>query len=227
MRRLVFISLLTLLLFSCDNDTYDSGDGALSYMRADFVEAATDASARFVSISTDDGERLDLVQPVAYKWAQVPDTVYRALIYYNKVETSAGVACASPVAMSRVLTLQPETTSGQDAPPAADPLTLVSAWRSNNGKYLNLELSVKTGKTDEDIKHEIGIVYEGEEPLQDGGRRLKLLLTHNRKAMPEYYSVTAYVSIPVDRLPVAVSAGDEVIVSLNTYGGLYKKTFHI
>lgn len=43
------------LLESCTTEPYDSGDGELSYMRADFVEANTDSEKNVVSVKTDDG----------------------------------------------------------------------------------------------------------------------------------------------------------------------------
>jgi len=227
MRRFLFIFSFLLLLFSCDNEAYEAGDGALSYMRADFVEAETDASARFVTILTDDGERFELVPPVSCKWAETPDSVYRALCYYNKVEQSDGVVDVRPITFSQVLTPPIRTVGEYEGRPATDPVTLVSAWRSANGKYLNFELSVKTGQSEaEDVKHKIGLVYEGTGFKPDGGRCIELLLTHERNGIPEYYSVTAYVSIPLNKLMGGISAGDDVVVSVNTYGGIDKKTFH-
>lgn len=227
MRRCLFVSLFLLLFVACGNDAYDTGDGALSYMRADFVEASTDASARFVGVCTDDGEHLDIVPPVSCKWAEKPDTVYRALFYYNKKSKDGEVAYANPVRISPVLVPLIYDFHKLEGEPAVDPVTLVSAWRSNNGKYINLDLSVKTGKTEADESgHKMGLVYEGTEYKPGGGRLVKLLFTHNRNGIPEYYSVTAYVSIPLNKIPVAVSSGDDVVVSVNTYDGFYKKTFH-
>ena len=39
MRRLLLVLSLAVLFAACENDAYDAGDGALSYMRADFVPA--------------------------------------------------------------------------------------------------------------------------------------------------------------------------------------------
>lgn len=226
MRRLLFVLSFAVLLAACENDAYDAGDGALSYMRADFVEASTDASARFVSIVTDDDEHLVVSPSFGCKWAETPDTVYRALIYYNKVEASDGTVCARPVAMSPVMTPKIRVSDNVEGLPAADPVTLVSAWRSRNGKYVNLELSVKTGNPDdENIRHVLGLLYEGVAANGSGGRRFNILLTHDRMGMPEYYSVTAFVSIPVSDVPGGLSGGDEIAVRVSTYGGMVTKTF--
>lgn len=226
MKRLLLLFSLIVLLAACENDAYDAGDGALSYMRADFVEARTDASARFVSIVTDDDEHLVVLPSFACKWAERPDTVYRALFYYNKVEALDGSVCAQPVAASPVLTPKIRNSADVEEAPVADPVTLVSAWRSRNGKYINMELSIKTGNPDdENIKHVLGLLYEGADEKDTGGRRINLLLTHNRMGLPEYYSVTAFVSIPVNDIPGGLSGGDEIFVRVNTYGGMVTKTF--
>ena len=75
---------LSFILSACSNDPYDTGDGSLSHMRADFVEAQTDASANIISIETDDGEHMFLTNAINVSWAERPDTIYRALLYYNK-----------------------------------------------------------------------------------------------------------------------------------------------
>lgn len=226
MRRLLLVLSLAVLFAACENDAYDAGDGALSYMRADFVEASTDASARFVSIVTDDDERFVVSPSFECKWAEKPDTVYRALLYYNKVEAPDGSVSAQPVSMSPVMTPKIRPYDDVEELPATDPVTLVSAWRSRNGKYVNLELSVKTGNPDdENIRHVLGLLYEGVERNGSGGKRMNLLLTHNRMGMPEYYSVTAFVSIPVSDVPGVLSGGDEIAVRVSTYGGMVTKIF--
>ena len=95
---------LVALLMACSSDSYDTGDGSLSYMVADFVEAETDASAKVVSIVTDRDERLWLTRSVKLDWAEKPDTAYRSLIYYNKVKDGNGQYVAEPVGATQVLT---------------------------------------------------------------------------------------------------------------------------
>ena len=105
MRNIIKIFLLTVapLLTACETDSYRTGDGALSAMRAEFVEAHTDADARVMAVETDGGERLTLTSPVVVGWMEKPDTVYRALFYYNKVDGDGGQPQAEPVAVSYVL----------------------------------------------------------------------------------------------------------------------------
>lgn len=52
-----------------------------------------------------------------------------------------------------------------------------------------------------------------------------LILYHDQGSVPEYYSAKLYMSIPVEYIPIELSAGDEVQVSMTTYGGEVVKTF--
>ena len=215
-----------MMLAACGTDTYDTGDGALSGMRADFVEARTDAYANMVSIETDDGAQLRLSQPVAAEWASKPDTVYRALFYYNPGDDGQGAATAEPLAVQQVLV--PEITDADDVEGGVktDPVTLVSAWKSRNGKYLNLELSIKTGAVDGEYGTQtLGIINLGVETKADGTRTASLQLYHDQAGVPEYYSTTAYLSVAVARLPFTPAKGDEVSIEIVTYDGTITKTF--
>ena len=103
---------LAMLLAACGSDPYDTGEGSLSQMRADFVEAHTDANACMTSVETDGGERLTLTPPVALEWAAKPDTTYRALLYYNKTADANGTLTAEPIAMQQVLV--PQIVTAED-----------------------------------------------------------------------------------------------------------------
>ena len=97
---------------SCTQDGYDKGDGVYSLMQGDFVEAQVDASKKLISLTTDDGVTMPLTQPYAARWITTADTVYRCMLYYNKVKDSQGrtaaeivyispVPCASLVSLSK------------------------------------------------------------------------------------------------------------------------------
>ena len=47
---------IALLLAACATETYDSGDGKYSMMRADLVETHTDCAGELVCGVTDDGD---------------------------------------------------------------------------------------------------------------------------------------------------------------------------
>ena len=143
-------------------DPYDTGEGSLSQMRADFVEAHTDANACMTSVETDGGERLTLTPPVALEWAAKPDTTYRALLYYNKTADANGTLTAEPIAMQQVLVPQIVTAEDIEGGMKTDPVEFISAWKSVNGKYLNLEFAVKTGTNDGTYNAQtIGVTCDG------------------------------------------------------------------
>ena len=195
-------------------------------MRADFVEAQTDADARMASIETDAGERLYLTRAVTVGWMERPDTVYRALLYYNKVEADGGAYCAEPLGIMQVLV--PPVTDIADVKDGlkADPVDFVSSWKSANGKYLNIELGIKTGAVDGSYGTQtLGLVCLGVDYRADGTRLVRLALYHDQAGVPEYYTTDAYVSIAVSRLPIEPAAGDEVSIDIVTYDGTLTRTF--
>lgn len=226
MKHLTPLISLLLLLVSCSNDAYDTGDGSLSFMRADFVEATTNASSAVVSIATDDGETLTVSPVYAPTWTAKADTTYRALAYYNKVETNQGGYQAEMIALQQVLVPTVQSLSALKEGLKTDPVTLESAWVSRNGKYINLDLSVKTGTTDgETVAQTIGMVCTEVTQHADGTHTIALTLYHDQNGAPEYYSAECYVSVPLSALPVTLSEGDEVQVTIATYSGSVVKVF--
>ena len=150
---------LVFALFACENEAYDTGNGPLSDMRADFVEAQTDADARMASIETDAGERLYLTRAVTVGWMERPDTVYRALLYYNKVEADGGAYCAEPLGIMQVLV--PPVTDIADVKDGlkADPVDFVSSWKSANGKYLTLNLASRRARLTARMARRRSVLY--------------------------------------------------------------------
>lgn len=77
------------LLASCTTEQYDSGDGKLSYLRSDFVEACTDAQSRMSSFTTDEQLSLQVEGTPKVSWMTTPDSTYRALVYYAAPSSSS------------------------------------------------------------------------------------------------------------------------------------------
>ncbi len=218
-----------LLVFSalycgCSSETYDTGDGSLSYMRADFVEAQTDANAAVVSATLDDGTTLLLVPSAKADWIKAKDSLYRALLYYNKVEDKSSVV---PVAVSQVLV--PNVVSGNNslAIYPADPVNLETAWMSRNKRYLNLGIYIKIGTKDGSYGTQaLGFLHYGTVEQEDGSTLYKVRLVHSQNGVPEYYSTQVYMSIPIYRLPFQIKEGDKIEVDVNTYAaGYVSRTF--
>lgn len=91
------------LLASCTTEQYDSGDGKLSYLRSDFVEACTDAQSRMSSFTTDEQLSLQVEGTPKVSWMTTPDSTYRALVYYAAPSTSSAPSSSSASGPSSAL----------------------------------------------------------------------------------------------------------------------------
>lgn len=88
------------LLASCTTEQYDSGDGKLSYLRSDFVEACTDAQSRMSSFTTDEQLSLQVEGTPNVSWMTTPDSTYRALVYYAAPSSSSALGSSSALVPS-------------------------------------------------------------------------------------------------------------------------------
>lgn len=216
---LALLVLLLPLFSSCQTDSYDKGEGELSLTQADFVEAHADGSKRIDRVLTDDGQELTLQTPAEAKWITTADSVYRAVLYYNKVEGTP--ATVVPVALSAISTLSLHPAEYFKEGVKTDPVTFESMWKSRNGRYVNIGMYLKVGKTDSDEKlHRVGMVLEGIVTHPDRRTTACLRFYHDQGGVPEYYSSKCYVSIPCQEI-----TADSVCVTLNTYGGTVTRRF--
>lgn len=206
-----YIYTLLILCFSssafisCSNDGYDTGDGNLSYLCAEFVEAFTSSDTIVVKAVTDDGASLTFTQRIKTSWTSVPDSSYRALLYYSKGDNPVRA-----LSLRQVPVLTPKEHADSIA---TDPLTVESAWTSKNEKYVNLSLLLKTGVSEGvDEKQWLSLVVDPEASGTDNS----LLLLHAQNGVPEYYTTRIYVSIPIAALPT----GKATILRVNTYKGM-------
>lgn len=205
-------------LSACHNDSYETGQGAYSLMQADFVEAYTSDSGLVDRVENDDSQTFSLAQPQKTAWASVTDTVYRALLYYEKTNDSVVRA----VSISQVPTLHP-TALKPDETLLTDPVKFESMWVSANGKYLNLGLYLKNGSTQGDsLHHTVGMIRESETTSADGKRTVCLRLYHDQGGVPEYYSSRYYLSVPCKEIDA-----DSVVVMINTYNGTVERRFSL
>lgn len=199
------LAFFTCLCLSCETESYETGDGKYSYLRADFVEAHTSTEKEVDYAVNDDGETLQLTPHAQAKWATVADSMYRALLYYNK-EKTANV----PISMMRVSVLKARENVPSDSI-KTDPVTFESSWMSANGKYLNLSFYVKTGKADdENAIQTIGLLCDSITPTS-----VNLRLYHDQSTIPEYYSARVYASISI----MENYKGKELHLALQTYQG--------
>jgi len=217
MKRLSLLLLGIALLTSCEQDSYDKGDSSASYVRADFVEAFVDSDKKVNYVVTDDDVRLTFANAYSSSWIQKADTVYRALMYYNLIDSKTEL-----LSLQRVGTMTIKTDSLKGKNVKTDPVGLEATWMSRNKKYLNLDLILKVGidEGEESKKQTIGVVLTQTRTNADGTMTSCLLLAHSQEGMPEYYSQRNYVSIALASLKA-----DSVCLTVNTYDGLAEKTF--
>lgn len=201
-------------LAACENESYESGTGSLSLTTADFVEVYTDGSAAVSRVVTDDGEQLSLSHAPAAEWINRPDTVYRAVLYYDRTADEA----VSPVSVVPVPVLRPVPAAQFEAI-RTDPVRFESLWASAGGRYINIGIYLKNGTTgDADSRHTVGIILDGVTRNADGTSTARLRLYHDQGGVPEYYSTRYYISIPGE----AVGA-DSAAVTIATYDGAVER----
>lgn len=216
------IALVGLLFFStsCSNTSYEEGDSKLSYLRTDFADATTDSQGRLSAATTDDGVSLTFTRPMQTSWSNAADSLCRVLLNYNMYANGADSNVVEPLAAKIVYTLQPAKPSVQTQA-ATDPVSLVSAWKSKNGNYVNLRLGLKTGKASGDDKRQsIGLALDST-VTSDGSTTYCLRFLHSQGGVPEYYTTDVYVSIPIKQM----TTGSKVRLSLNTYNGWVTREF--
>ena len=211
-------ALVVFTLLGCKNDTYDSGDGKYSYIKADFVEAHTVSAKEINYAITDDGDSLVLSPHVSADWAAKSDSDYRALLYYyNTVNTTTAYS------ISRVPVVAYHPLSDFKSV-HIDPVNFESAWLSTNRKYLNIGFYVKTGQQDGSTSSQvISMINDGVVSKSDGTHELCLRMYHDQNGVPEYYSTKGYISVPIVTLP----KGYIIHLSINTYDGAITKDFTI
>lgn len=216
------IALVGLLFFStsCSNTSYEEGDSKLSYLRTDFADATTDSQGRLSAATTDDGVSLTFTRPMQTSWSNAADSLCRVLLNYNMYANGADSNVVEPLAAKIVYTLQPAKPSVQTQA-ATDPVSLVSAWKSKNGNYINLRLGLKTGKASgDDQRQSIGLALDST-VTSYGSTTYCLRFLHSQGGVPEYYTTDAYVSIPIKQM----TTGSKVRLSLNTYNGWVTREF--
>ncbi len=217
MSRSPILLCLLLIMAACTADQYETGDGRYSYLSADFVRAHTSMAGAIDYAVTDDGDSLVLHPEGKASWAAKTDSVYRALLYYNKVKGGA-----EPVAIIRVPVIVPMSTSRPDTL-RTDPMTLESAWMSKDGRYLNVGYAVKAGRSDQaDMQYQmLGVRLDSTVVDNAGDKKCALIMYHDQHGVPEYYSVRGYASISLEQ----VQRPCTLELTVNTYSGIVRRVF--
>lgn len=194
---------MLLMVTACHMGAYDAGDSRHSYLRADFAEMHTNSNGALCRAVTDDGDSLVLVPVLKIAWATRPDTLYRALLYYNKGEADATQSQAASRALSvtgvgarQVYVLRPQAGSAGVSGPD-DAVGFQSCWMSASKRYVNVGLVLKSGQADQpDSKHILGLIRDSIVTDLQGHRTFFCRIYHLQNGVPAYYSTTVYASIP-------------------------------
>ena len=221
-RRFIILSFLyfyiaAMLMAACETESYETGQGEYSLLQADLCELTVNSQKQGASFVTDDGNSYALNAPYTAKWIETPDTTYRSLIYYNKVDASK----AELVSIGEIPTLIPHEHWKFDEQ-KQDPLGLESVWLSKSGKYLNMGLLIKTGRIDDqELPHTIGLAQDTLLTHPDGHRTAYYRFLHSQNGIPEYYTNRRYVSIllPSEQRP------DTIHLQIETYDGPLERIF--
>ena len=219
----LFTFLPFYLFLSCTQDAYDKGEGKYSLMRADFVEANSNAQKEIDRITTDDGDILSASKPFKVKFVNTPDSVYRCVLYYNKVKDEKNQDVFEPISIGQVACPKIIPLAELDTEMKTDPVKFESAWMSKSGKYINLSLYLMTGTSDdEEAKQTLRIVQDAIVTNPDATQTSYLRIYHDQGGVPEYYSTQVYLSIITPEIHT-----DSVRIQIPTYKGTVEKAFQI
>lgn len=209
--------VVTFFVVSCTVDPYETGDTSLSYLKAEMVDMHV-VGREVRSIVTDADERLSVSSSFLLpEKIEHRDTTYRVMLYYNKV----GNKPIELKSMRQAYVVRPSDRQSS-LTLKDDPVKLISAWKAQNGNYLNLSLGFMTGNMDDDgAVHKLGLVVDAVETMGDGSRTYYLIFHHDQDSIPEYYTQTVYLSIPLKDYAI----GDRICIKMNTYSGCIEKSF--
>ena len=204
-------------MVSCTVDPYETGDTSLSYLKAEMVDMHV-VGREVRSIVTDADERLSVSSSFLLpEKIEHRDTTYRVMLYYNKV----GNKPIELKSMRQAYVVRPSDRQSS-LTLKDDPVKLISAWKAQNGNFLNLSLGFMTGNMDDDgAVHKLGLVVDAVETMGDGSRTYYLIFHHDQDSIPEYYTQTVYLSIPLKDYAI----GDRICIKMNTYSGCIEKSF--
>ena len=214
-RQLVFLFLLSPLAYSCLKDSYESGEGDYSQLRADLVDVHVGSDKYIDYVLTDEGDSLRTEPKFTVSWMEKTDTMYRALLSFNLKDRAV-----EAVSIGQVLVPRIKPSSSFKGGMKTDPVQLTSMWLAQTGCYLNLRLRVMTG-TMEGVELEKQVLGCGSDTLMrhaDGRSTLHLRLYHDQGGQPEFYSREVYLSIPLQD-----TEADTVLMKVDTYEGLFEK----
>ncbi len=206
--------LLAVSLNSCETDAYEKGTGQYSLMTTDMADVAVNSSKMATEMLTDDDSRMAFCRPYYSSWITTADTIYRSVVYYNKV--SEGTAEAISITPVPTLSIRHHSLF-QRFP--QDPVDVESMWLSGNRKYLNAALMFKTAQADNSSAvHQLAVVQDTL-LTADGKHTAVCRLIHDQGGIPQYFTARQFVSI------VLPTDADSLSISVETFKGTVVRKF--
>lgn len=202
---------------SCTVEPYETGDTSLSYLMAEMVDMHV-VGREIKSIVTDSDERLAVSSSYLLpENMEHRDTTYRMMLYYNK-EGNNSVDLKS---LKRAYVVK-SSDKHSSLTLKDDSVKFISAWKAQNSSYINMSLGLMVGNAEnEDAVHKVGLVVNSVETMADGSKTYYLTLHHDQDSIPEYYTQTVYISVPLKEY----SVGDRICIRMNTYSGWIENIF--
>lgn len=197
-------------LASCEHDAYETGEGAYSFMRTDYVTVDVKAH-KIASITTDEGRALNIPQGMDAE-TQKADTLLRWLLYYNQRNEGDVI---SMMGHNTMLLLKPFEASDLENM-KTDPVKVTSVWLAPSMKYLNLRLGLMTGNaTQPDDRQTVGMVLD---KVEDGVAYYTLY--HDQANIAQYYTQEVFLTMECPEQKV-------IDLTIQTYNGIWHKQFQI
>ncbi len=199
MRTLLTLLTTIFVLTACSDDD----DTALPPYVNTLAEIATSAEGKAAFITPDGGEQYAISSDHS---GLTHDSIYRVqvLALFNEDHT------AYLQQIKSVLSPLPREVSEEKR--KYHPVDVLALWSSK--RYINMRLALHTATE----PHAFAFVEEGTDILDDGTRRLRLHLYHDRGANPEYYTREVYISCPIYQYQDQLREGqDSIIFSITTY----------
>lgn len=215
----ILLATVTAVTPSCNHDAYETGDGGLSYLHADYADI-TIAGGKVTGILTDDDTHLMPSPNLTVSSQMPPDTTLRRLIHYTMQDAAAPVEI---VKLTSVSVLPPHDKTEIEEMKTA-PVKLAAAWMARNQRYINLQLGLMVGNTNDTSSPQLVQIVRDSIHTHGKGA-IFLTLYHDQAGMPEYYTQETHLSLPLDRLVPEATQPDTVSITVNTYSGTVTKQF--
>lgn len=171
-----------------------------------FADVKTDSEGMMAWLVSDEGETWRIT-PHEKLGGLTPDSLYRTVTTF--LPTEGQTATVYRCLLTKALV--PADSAYFSNEIHTDAVDIRSIWRA--GSYLNMVLLAKV----KELPHRYHFLEEGIVPQAGGGRLLQLRLFHDSHGDAEAFTEEVYLSVPLQAYADTLSAGDSVVLRLNTF----------